>query len=223
MKKVPIFPLPNVVFFPRVVLPLHVFEPRYRQMTEDALAGEKLLAVALLRPGFEKDYYGNPPVHDTATIGRIEHHESLGEGRYNIALTGLERVRLVEGPRDEDTEKPYRTSWTVADPERVPPENSAVVSERQLRLQSLWSRLIMEIGVEEDDDSPIESDLSFEGLVNRIATSVALSAEEKQSLLELSDLVERAKALETTLQEQILYWSAIQRFRNLSPSDPRVN
>ena len=56
MKKVPIFPLPNVVFFPRVVLPLHVFEPRYLQMTEDALAGEKLLAGALLRPGFEKDY-----------------------------------------------------------------------------------------------------------------------------------------------------------------------
>lgn len=223
MKKVPIFPLPNVVFFPRVVLPLHVFEPRYLQMTEDALAGEKLLAVALLRPGFEKDYYGNPPVHDTATIGRIEHHESLGEGRYNIALTGLERVRLVEGPRDDDAEKPYRTSWTVADPEQVPPESSAIVSERQLRLQSLWSRLIVEIGVEEDEDSPIESDLSFEGLVNRIATSVALSAEEKQSLLELSNLVERAKALETTLQEQILYWSAIQRFRNLSPNDPRVN
>jgi len=223
MKKVPILPLPNVVFFPQVVLPLHIFEPRYRQMTEDALAGEKLLAVALLRPGFEKDYYGNPPVHDTATIGRIEHHEALEEGRYNIALTGLERVRLVEGPRDEDAAKLYRTSWTVADPEQVPPESSAAVSERQRRLQSLWSRLIVQIGVEEDEDNPIESDLSFEGLVNRIATSVALSSEEKQSLLELSDLVERAKALESALQEQILYWSAIQRFRELSPNDPRVN
>ncbi len=223
MKKVPIFPLPNVVFFPRVVLPLHVFEPRYQQMTEDALAGEKLLAVALLRPGFEKDYYGDPPVHDTATIGRIEHHESLGEGRYHIALTGLERVRLVEGPRDEDTAKLYRTSWTVADPEKIPPEGSAAVSECQLRLQSLWNRLIVEIGVEEVDESPIESDPSFEGLVNRIATSVALSAEEKQSLLELSDLAERAQALESALQEHISYWSAIHRFRNLSPKDPRVN
>jgi hypothetical protein len=192
-------------------------------MTEDALAGERLLAVVLLKPGFEKDYYGNPPVHETATIGDIEHHESLAEGRYNIALTGLERVRLVEGPREEGTEKLYRTSWTVADPERFPREGSAAVSERQLRLQSLWSQLIVEIGAEEVEESRIESDVSFEGLVNRIATSVALAAEEKQSLLELSDLVERAEALDSVLQEQILYWSAVRRFRNLSPNDPRVN
>jgi hypothetical protein len=223
MKKVPIFPLPNVVFFPRVILPLHIFEPRYRQMTEDALAGEKLLAVVLLKPGFEDDYYGNPPVHETATIGRIEHHETLEEGHYNIALAGLERVRLVEGPRDEDAEKLYRTSWTVADPEAGPPPGSPTESELQLRLQSLWSQLLVEIGAEVAEESRIESEVSFEGLVNRIATSVALQAEEKQALLELSNLVERAKTLDSVLQEQILYWSAIRRFRNLSPNDPRVN
>jgi Lon protease-like protein len=90
-------------------------------------------------------------------------------------------------------------------------------------LQSLWSQLLVEIGAEVAEESRIESEVSFEGLVNRIATSVALQAEEKQALLELSNLVERAKTLDSVLQEQILYWSAIRRFRNLSPNDPRVN
>ena len=78
--RIPIFPLPEVVFFPETVLPLHVFEPRYRQMIADCLAGDRWLAVAMLRAGWEKDYQGRPPVHGVAGAGEIIQAEMLADG-----------------------------------------------------------------------------------------------------------------------------------------------
>ena len=94
--RIPIFPLPEVVFFPDTVLPLHVFEPRYRQMIADCLAGDRWLGVAMLRPGWEKDYQGRPPVHDVAGAGEILQAEVLADGRFNILLDGRARVRILE-------------------------------------------------------------------------------------------------------------------------------
>lgn len=226
MKQVPIFPLPNTVFFPRVKLPLHVFEPRYRQMTEDALAGDRLIVVALLKPGWDKDYYGIPPVHETATVGYVEQHESLPDGRYNIVLDGRERVRLVEEGEAEGSApsgKLYRVSWTVAVPEEVPPLGSSIAREGSIRLRTLWQRLIDEIGAKSTGDFPVAPEASYEEIVNQIATFAALPPDGKQSLLEQDKLVERAQALESALEEQMLYWSAVKRFRDLSPDDPRLN
>jgi Lon protease-like protein len=79
--ELPIFPLPNVVFFPHTLLPLHIFEPRYRKMLADCLAGERRLAVVLLRPGWEADYYGRPAVHSVAGAGEIIQSEMLPNGR----------------------------------------------------------------------------------------------------------------------------------------------
>src|SRR5437763_9199059 len=90
-----LFPLPNVVLFPHVMLPLHIFEPRYRQMTADALAGDRLLALVLLRPGWEADYEGRPLLHAMACLGKIVADQRLPDGRYNLLLRGLCRGRLV--------------------------------------------------------------------------------------------------------------------------------
>ena len=99
---VPIFPLPNLVFFPRTVLPLHIFEPRYKEMIADALDGDCLLGIVQLKPGWDKDYYGNPPVYRHLTIGRIVQHRRHEDGRYDIVLEGLSRARLVsETPRGQ--------------------------------------------------------------------------------------------------------------------------
>jgi Lon protease-like protein len=99
--RIPIFPLPEVVFFPETVLPLHVFEPRYRQMVADCLAGDRWLGVVMLRAGWEKDYQGRPPVHGVAGAGEIIQAEMLADGRYNILLDGRARVRiLAEEPLD---------------------------------------------------------------------------------------------------------------------------
>src|SRR5882762_2823487 len=77
---VPLFPLPNVVLFPRAVLPLHIFEERYKKMTADALRGDKRVAMALLRPGWEKDYYSRPAIEAVVCVGQILSWEKLGDG-----------------------------------------------------------------------------------------------------------------------------------------------
>src|SRR5262245_48898822 len=92
----PVFPLPTLVLFPHTVVPLHIFEPRYRAMVEDALQGDRLIAMALLKPGWEKDYEGAPPVHDVVGVGQILHDERTEDGRFNILLEGIARARIEE-------------------------------------------------------------------------------------------------------------------------------
>jgi Lon protease-like protein len=89
-----IFPLANVHLFPHALLPLHVFEPRYRQMLRDSLNEERLIAIASLEPGFENDYQGRPPVRPIVGVGVIIGHEPLADGRANILLRGLTRARI---------------------------------------------------------------------------------------------------------------------------------
>src|SRR4029450_1421295 len=91
----PLFPLPNVVLFPNVFLPLHLFEPRYRQMVSDALAGDRMIGMVLLQPGYEKDYDRAPSVYDVGCAGLITHVERLNDGRFNLVLRWLARCRLV--------------------------------------------------------------------------------------------------------------------------------
>jgi Lon protease-like protein len=89
-----LFPLPNVVLYPHVMQPLHIFEERYREMVEDALAGDKLIAMAVLEPGWEPDYESRPPIAPYACLGKIVAHHRLADGRYNLLLLGMQRVRI---------------------------------------------------------------------------------------------------------------------------------
>src|SRR6266704_2167528 len=85
-----LFPLPNLVLFPQVVQGLHIFEPRYRRMTADALADDHLIALVLLRPGWE-DAGDTPAVEPVACLARIFQHEELPDGRYNLRVRGAAR------------------------------------------------------------------------------------------------------------------------------------
>jgi ATP-dependent Lon protease len=91
-----LFPLPNLVLYPHVMQPLHIFEERYREMLEDALATDKLIAMSVLKPGWETDYESRPPVTDHACLGKVVAHHRLDDGRYNVLLLGVERVRIVQ-------------------------------------------------------------------------------------------------------------------------------
>src|SRR5689334_23514789 len=91
-----IFPLPNVALFPGAMLPLHVFEPRYRELVRQVLGARKIMAVARLRPGYERDYEGRPPLYDVCGVGALESHNERPDGRFDIVLRGLARVRIVE-------------------------------------------------------------------------------------------------------------------------------
>ena len=101
----PIFPLPDLTFFPHTMLPLHIFEARYRAMITDCLSRDKRLAVVGLKPGYEASYEGKPPVHAVCGVGRIVQWERLASGRFNLLLRGEGRVRI---DRELPTDTLYR-------------------------------------------------------------------------------------------------------------------
>src|SRR5437588_12763063 len=94
LSAVALFPLPNVVLFPRAVLPLHIFEERYKSMTADVLQGSRQLAMALLKEGWEKNYHGRPEIEPVVCVGTILTHERLPDGKYNFLLQGHTRARI---------------------------------------------------------------------------------------------------------------------------------
>lgn len=100
-----LFPLPGAVLFPQVVQPLHIFEPRYKELMEDALAGDRLIAMALLEPGWEADYEGRPAVAPMACLGKIITHQQLDDGRFNLLLAGVSRIKIV---RELPATRPFR-------------------------------------------------------------------------------------------------------------------
>ena len=131
---VPLFPLPNVVLFPRAVLPLHVFEERYRRMTADVLAGGEdggspRIAMALLRPGWESVYNGRPTLEVAVCVGTIVAHERLADGRYNVLLRGDLRGRIVR----EVDDGPYRSAEVAAIDEPTVLEDDLAAERRRLR------------------------------------------------------------------------------------------
>jgi Lon protease-like protein len=105
LQSLPLFPLPNAVLLPGGMLPLHVFEPRYLEMTRDCLAGSRTMAIAMLRPGFEKSYFERPPIHEVCGVGTILCSDELPDGRFHILLRGVARVRIEE---ELVTRQPYR-------------------------------------------------------------------------------------------------------------------
>lgn len=103
--KVRIFPLPNLVLFPGALQPLHIFEPRYRDLMAESIATDGLMALALLTPGWEKNYEGRPPIHPVACLSRVTTYHRLPDGRYNLLVHGVARVRIVE---EFDSQKSFR-------------------------------------------------------------------------------------------------------------------
>jgi len=101
---IPIFPLPQAVLFDGNLLPLHIFEPRYRQMVTEVLDKRGWIGMALLKPGWQEDYYGRPPLFETLGIGEIMYHQKENDGRYNLLLMGIGRARIVHLVDD----RPYR-------------------------------------------------------------------------------------------------------------------
>jgi Lon protease-like protein len=191
----PLFPLPNLVFFPRTRLPLHIFEPRYRQMVADAVAGEKRFGIVLLRPGWENDYFGAPPIYGCGTLSQIEQAVSLDDGRYNILVRGEIRFRIV----GEESRDPYRLARVIVQPEQERDMNSAYA-------QRVWLAELSRQYLENLPDQmavPEIDTVGLESLTNALIMSLNLDVEEKQRLLEIDDLVNRAEEVGRELENRI--------------------
>ncbi len=176
---VPVFPLPGVVLFPHAVVPLHIFELRYRTMVRDALAGERLIAMALLKPGWEHDYHGSPAFHELACLARCEEVQWLPDDRYNLKLLGLTRVHLGPPAR----EFPYRVARADVLPEAPYTEDDPLVTSEREALLQVYRRLA---GRPDAGDA-----VTFGALVNGFCMLAPLEAEEKLALLALDSVVER--------------------------------
>ena len=192
---IPIFPLPSVVLFPNVFLPLHIFEPRYRQMVDEALHGDRIIGMVLLRPGWERDYDGRPSVYPVGCAGVITHAERLADGRFDIVLRGMEKFRIT----GEETGKPYRVAQVAAMPETLPDSMRAEIREERRRLETL---LVPQ--PEGSSDAKVPSSMPDEDLVNALAQYLEFDPVERQALLERDGLLERCRSLIELLEMKVL-------------------
>lgn len=195
-ESIPIFPLPNVVLFPNVFLPLHIFEPRYREMIEDALDGDRIVGMTLLRPGWETDYEGRPPVYPIGCAGLITHAERLPDGRFNVVLRGLEKFR-VTAEDDGGDGKAYRVARIDALEEPSCRELPDLRAERR-RLE----HLILASGEANEPITP--PSMPDEDFVNALAQYLHFDPVEKQALLEVPDALARCRSVINLLEMKTL-------------------
>ncbi|HWA75953.1 MAG TPA: LON peptidase substrate-binding domain-containing protein [Polyangiaceae bacterium] len=198
LTEVPVFPLPNVVLLPGGFLPLHVFEPRYREMTRDVVAGRRCMAVARLQPGFEADYEGRPPIHPLCGVGEVVKQERRADGRWDIVLRGLGRVRIREELPATLSYRVVRVEWL----EDVTPKDRLALSAFQQELSTCWSRLAPYLPTAVRDICQRSRDDEAVGAwADRVAATLIADPDERQLLLEELDPGERLCRLVERLHE----------------------
>lgn len=184
LASLPIFPLPNMVLFPGAMLPLHIFEPRYREMIRDALASHRLLAMALRK---EDEVPGMPPpaVAQVLGVGEIVAAEPLPDGRYNVLLQGRGRARIV---RELATGKPYRTvSVEQLFDERL---SDDIAPLRRAESEVALRALIEEVASRMEDEEAlalrkaVREKVSLSRLTDRLASVLVTAGAARQTLLE---------------------------------------
>ncbi|MGH7821335.1 MAG: LON peptidase substrate-binding domain-containing protein [Candidatus Binatia bacterium] len=204
-ERLPIFPLSNVVLFPRVKTPLHLFEPRYRQLARDVLQGARRIGMVVVRPEHVDEMPGDPPIYPIGCAGVITESQRLPDGRYNIVLLGEHRVRVVsEEPREES--RLYRVAHVVPLPESYPE------TERG-RVARLRAAIVNDVGIivrhtQPDRSHAFDPELfagvDDETFVNAVSNAFAFPAGEKQALLEAENVPERYARLANALSFQRL-------------------
>jgi uncharacterized protein len=193
---IPLFPLPNVVLFPNVTLPLHIFEARYREMVGDALDGDRIIGMVLLRPGWEKDYEGRPDIYEVGCAGLITHAERTDDGRYNLVLRGLEKFRI----RQEDHRRSYRVAEVDPILEPMNEHDRDMMHAERRRLEMLLVPQPEGRGV----DPKMPPSMPDDELINALAQYLDLEVVEKQALLERDGLVNRCRSLIDLLEMKVL-------------------
>lgn len=191
--RVRLFPLPDLVMFPHVLQPLHIFEPRYRALFEAALADDRLIAMAVLAPGWERDYDGRPPIQPYACLGRIATHQRLEDGRYNLLLQGVRRVKIVR-------ELPPATLFRQADVELCEdiysPQAAQERPQLRRRLVEKFKQLLPKLPeAHEQLDQLLSSEIPLGMLTDLVSYALDLGTPLKQTLLSEVDVDSRARML----------------------------
>lgn len=183
---IPLFPLPNVVFFPKTYIPLHIFEPRYRQMVQESLERERLIGMVLLKEGWEEGYEGNPPIYEVGSVGRIVRWKAFDNGSFTLVLHGLAKFTVQE----ENYDKPYRQGRIR--PIQEPPSES-LPSFLKEKLIALLTRYPEKGG--EALQAVQDINLEDDAFIGALASNLPLTCLEKQFLLEADGLQQRGRRL----------------------------
>jgi Lon protease-like protein len=198
-----LFPLPDLVMFPHVVQPLHIFEPRYRDMLNDALDGDGLLAMAMLAPGWETDYDGRPALLPHVCVGKVVTHHRLDDGRYNLMLLGMRRGRII-------AERPATRSFREAEiviMEDVYPDSGDADRERvQLALAKAFQRSLPEANEAKCEGALQEllsSDVPLGVLTDLASFALPLKPKVKRELLGEVNVDRRARLLLDAMGEPL--------------------
>jgi uncharacterized protein len=204
-----LFPLPNLVLFPQVDQGLHIFEPRYRQMTADALATDQMIALAVLRPDWEREYDRSPPIETVACLGRIVQSELMSDGRYNLRLRGLARFQIEQ--ELVDPEKLYRQASGTILVDVTEEDLKALVSLRHQLRDQVMERFDPASGVYRQLTEFFESDLPLSQLCDVLSYSLPFSTDSKMRLLRETIVTRRVGIL----IEAVRLWNQFDR-----PSPP---
>lgn len=220
--RVRLFPLPNSVLFPHVLQPLHVFEPRYRELTIDALATDQLIAMALLEPGWEKEYEGKPSISQVACLAKIVSHQRLDDGRYNLLLAGLHRVKIV---REMHTTKPFRTAQVEIIEDYYSPLGEPM---RPMLFRKLIDEFIKRFmpklpEAREQIEQLLGSEIPLGPVTDIISYTLDLAMAQKQELLGQADVDRRAVLLADIMDRWEQYHGQIPRRPGKFPPEFSAN
>jgi len=200
---VSIFPLPGLVLFPRTVLPLHIFEPRYWRLVTDALRGNRRIATANLRKGWEKDYYGAPDVFRTITVARILHDEKLPGNRCNILLEGIERAEVVE---EVEGDLPYRRVRYRSVVDDFPVSSRDAVHREMQELLSMADRLAQAAPELRNVLANLENTHRHPGIIaDIVAAALVREPYERQSVLEQASVKRRLELVNVQLRNRLVH------------------
>jgi Lon protease-like protein len=214
LNAIPLFPLPNVVLFPRAVLPLHIFEERYKEMTADVIQGDRRIAMALLKPGWEKNYYQTPALEPVVCVGTILSHERLDDGKYNFLLQGNLRARIIK----EHYGLPYRTA-DLAPLEEIPVMEIDLSPDRD-RMKQLFAEGIFPGAAAWHFSQLLAGPLTTSDIADVAAFSFLEDANVKQSLLSDTDVRRRVSRTLAALEDAR---SMLQMLAMRSSSPPGMN
>ena len=181
---IPLFPLEDVGLFPGMSRPFHIFEPRYREMVADAVQGDGMIGMVLLRPGFETEYEGNPEILSIGCVGEISDAEELPDGRWMIVLRGFVKFRIIR----EDQSRAYRVANVEAIPESFSEGDQIALQEYRDRLATVFTAIAP--GAQEPP-----ANLTDKELVNGLSQFLELGPLVRQGLLESAGPLSRAKLL----------------------------
>ena len=202
VESIPLFPLPGTVFIPYTLLPLHVFEPRYRDLVDDAMRASGYLAVPRLRPGWERRYDGAPPVFDTAGFGKIVQYEPLPDGRANIVIMGMGRMRIR---RELKPENLYRTAEGSLMSDEYPAAGVRALDGALGRLRMMLAQIIAgRPGLAERLEPLLDKSISGAPMVNGMAHLLLPDVDARQAYLEMDRVEERIEVVETMLAGALL-------------------